>query len=490
MIGLSKFAFSGADPEGSGVSWNIPDWAYYIEVISRHMGYPMMIIFAMTFLYYFFKKERINWTLLGWIILPIIVLTFVDNKDIRYTMPTLPAMAIVTAVVLSQVNNANLRKSLYVITGITVMLTFFFTSFFLKPSFFPYLGLSNYPYNKTWSTNIILDDILEAKKPEKGKFLIVRTLANFAYFQRGSFRDFAAFRNLPITMKGVKRNVGEMTDFFITKSGDFSRQSANAIHLRKILLNDPALTKTFKLFRKYPLPDGTNGLVYKFDMEPAYDLPRVTDLEFIGDSLIKALENYPIYGVKEGVNITATIIPSKNPQDLYYGRYKSIHIKADSAISNKVKIENFELLFENVQINIYDLLLNGKFILFDLEKLTPKGTIYFDDLEKTATKAMKGKGEAKVTGSKNSITIHAKYALSPDQVIEGEAKVNILMEPEKKIWPEFEYLRLGPLDIPILFIRRITNTKLSLQPTSTWPLITNIKKLKISPRKFEINPNI
>ncbi|MZG52731.1 MAG: phospholipid carrier-dependent glycosyltransferase [Nitrospinae bacterium] len=490
LIGLSKFAFSGADPEGAGVSWNIPNWAYYLQVIGSQMGHPMMIIFAVTFLFYFIKKDRINWTLLNWIFFSIIVFTFVDNKDIRYTMPTLPAMAIITAVVLSQVNNANLRKSLYVITGITVMLTFFFTSFFHRPSFFPYLGHENLPITQSWPINRILDDIIEEKQPTEGKNLSVRTLANFAYFQRGSFRDFAAFRNLPITMKGVKRNVGEMTDFFITKSGDFSRQSANAIHLRKILLNDPALTKTFKLFRKYPLPDGTNGLVYKFDMEPAYDLPRIADLEFIGDSLIKALEIYPIYGVKKGVNITATIIPSKNPQDLYYGRYKSIHIKADSAISNKVKIEDFELLFENVQINIYDLLLNGKFILFDLEKLTPKGTIYFDDLEKTATKAMKGKGEAKVTGSKNSITIHAKYALSSDQVIEGKAKVNILMEPEKKIWPEFEYLRLGTLDIPILFVRRITNTKLSLQPTPGWPLVTNIKNLKISPRKIEINPNI
>jgi hypothetical protein len=291
-------------------------------------------------------------------------------------------------------------------------------------------------------------------------------------------------------MKGVKRNVGEMTDFFITRSGDFRGQSANAINARTILLNDPALTKTFKLFRSYPLPDGNNGLLYKFDMEPAYDLPRVTDLEFIGRRLIEAISSYPIYGIKNGVNITATIAPTDNPQDLFYGRYKSIHIKADSAISNKVEIEDFELLFDNIQINIYDLLLNGKFILFNLEKLTPRGTIHFDDLEKSAAKAMKGKGEVRVTGSKNSLTIHAKYTLSPDQILEGETKVNIFMDPGKKIWPVFEYLKLGPLDIPTLFIRRITNAKINLDPTPGWPLKTNIKALKISSRKFQINPGL
>ena len=99
-----------------------------------------------------------------------------------------------------------------------------------------------------------MDDIVKEKKPKNGGHVFVRTLTNFGHFQRGAFRDFAAFRGLPIVMKGVKRNVGEFTDFFITKSGDFSQQSLNAINSRKVLLNDPALTKTFKLLKSYPLP--------------------------------------------------------------------------------------------------------------------------------------------------------------------------------------------------------------------------------------------
>ena len=188
--------------------------------------------------------------------------------------------------------------------------------------------------------------------------------------------------------------------------------------------------------------------------------------------------------------MTVSLTPTNNPQDIYYGRYKSIKIKADSVVSNKVLIENFELLFENVQINIYDLLLNGKFILFNLEKLTPRGTIHFDDLEKSAERGMKGKGTIKVNGAKNSITIHAKYSLSQGQVVDGETKINISLLPGEKIQPTFEYLKLGPLDIPTLFIRRITNAKMILSPTPGWPLATNIQSLKISPRKIEINPGI
>ena len=177
-----------------------------------------------------------------------------------------------------------------------------FTGFFLPSDFLPYLGRTNYPVTERWPINSILDDIVEEGNPKEGKHLSVRTLANYAYFQRGAFMDFSAFRKLPIEMKGVKRNVGEMTNFFITKSGDFSRQSSNAIQHRNRLLKDPSLTKTFKLFRSYSLPDGTKGLVYKFDMEPALDLPGVRNLSLIEKRLIQAFENYPIYGFKNGIN--------------------------------------------------------------------------------------------------------------------------------------------------------------------------------------------
>lgn len=489
LIGMSKFAFPSAVLKGS-MSWDIPIWGYYIEMIVAQMGYPLMSITVIAFIFYIFKKDRFNWTLFAWAIFPIIVFTFVNNKGARYTMPTLPAMALITSVVLIQVKNIPLNKLLFSITGATALATFLYNGFFMPPAFLPFLGRTNFPVTKLWPINPILDDIIEEGKPKNGQHLSVRTLANFGFFQRGAFRDFAAFGKLPIAMKGVKRNTGEMTDFFITRTGDFSNQSSNAIQHRNRLLKDPALTKTFKLFRSYPLPDGTKGLVYKFDMEPAWDLPGVTNLSLIEKRLIEAFANYPIYGVKNGVNLNIIITPTENPEDLYYGKYKSIHIKADSVVSNKVKIEEFELLFENVQINIYDLLLNGRFILFNLEKLTPRGTIHFDDLEKSAAKAMKGKGEIKLTGGKNSLTINALYTLTQDQILEAETKINVLMDPGKKIQPVFEYLKLGPLDIPILFIRRITNAKIFLNPTPGWPIKTNIESLRFSPRKFEINPDI
>ena len=47
LIGMSKFAFSGADPELGVVSWN-----YYLKIMNTQMGYPVLSIFAVTFFFY------------------------------------------------------------------------------------------------------------------------------------------------------------------------------------------------------------------------------------------------------------------------------------------------------------------------------------------------------------------------------------------------------------------------------------------------------
>ena len=43
LIGMSKFAFPSSVLKGSMV-WDLGIWAFYLEVISRQMGYPLMTI--------------------------------------------------------------------------------------------------------------------------------------------------------------------------------------------------------------------------------------------------------------------------------------------------------------------------------------------------------------------------------------------------------------------------------------------------------------
>ena len=196
------------------MAWDLGIWAFYLEVISRQMGYPLMAIFVITLFLYIFKKDRFNWILLAWAILPIIVFTFVNNKGARYTMPSLPAMALITAVVLTQIKNISPRKFLYSITGITTLLTILYNGFIPKPAFLPYLGQANLPFTQLWPINAILDDIIEEAKPEKQEQIIVRTLANYQLFSKRSIQRFCGFSRFAYCNEGRKKKCGRDDRFF------------------------------------------------------------------------------------------------------------------------------------------------------------------------------------------------------------------------------------------------------------------------------------
>jgi 4-amino-4-deoxy-L-arabinose transferase-like glycosyltransferase len=494
-IGMSKFGFPSEVLKGS-MDWNLPIWGFYMEMAGRQMGIPLLFLFVFSIIFLQFKKDGIKGIILAWAILPIILFTFINNKDARYTMPTLPAMALISSLALAQIQSFPWRKCLYALTGVLGLATSVYAGFGSGSIPSPVLGgqlfgSKNPPVTQNWPIDKVLDDIISEADLSSGDFLTVRTLTNHMFFQRGGFRDIAEIRGLPITMKSVKRNVGEMTDFFITKTGDFGLHAYKDINPKLTrLLENPALKKTFTPFKSYPLPDGSEGLVLKKNIQPATDLPDVDNLEEVGKRFMIAFGQYPIYGIKDAINPKVTIIPTENLNDVFLGRYKQIIIKADSVVSNKIKITDFELVFENVQINIYDLLLNNKLILFDLERLTPKGTLNFDSLEKDAYKAMKEKGTVKIEGFDNGILLHASYSLPQGKTLKGSARIKLLFSPGKHIKPIVEYIKLGPFDIPPVFFRRITDKKIILESTPGWPLETNIQTIQIHPRKLQINPTM
>ena len=439
-IGMTKFAFPAEILKGD-MDWNLPIWGFYIEIIERQMGLPLFLIFIFAFISILCKRERFSAVLIVWIMLPTILFTFINNKGARYTLPCLPAMALVSSIYLTKFKHCHLRKILYFATIIFGVTSSLFAGFSNKNVPIPimggkFFGYNNPPISQAWPIQKILEDIVSEVKPAPGKTITARTLTNYKYFQRGGFRDASEIQGLPIVVKSVKRNIGEMTDFFITKTGNYGLHRFRDINPKITrLISDPALQNTFQEFKSYPLPDGSKGLIFKKNVQPAFDLPDIENLHVIGELILNSFENYPIYGIKNAINAEVIIVPTENPDDIFLGRYKQVTIKADSAISNKIKIDDFGLRFEDVQINIYDLILNNKFILFELRKLTPKGTLNFDSLERDAQKLMKQKGEVKVEGFDSGLLIKARYNLPQGQTVEGSAKVTIKFIPGKMISP-------------------------------------------------------
>ena len=368
--GMSKFGFPD-DVLTGAMEWPLSIWGYYLEVAGRQMGMPLFLLFVVAFCVFLSNRKKFNWLLFGWIILPFVAFTFINNKGVRYTMPCLPAISVVSALWMVQIKTIAVRRWTLGVVSAVALFSYIYTGFLsgeIKTPGLggPLFGFKELPVKENWQINSILDDMVKESALAPGQTITARTLTNHAWFHRGAFRDFAEIRGLPVNMKSVKRNLGEMTDFFITK--DRSREGESGVQQinpkRDRLFDDPSLNQTFSLFRSYPLPYGMRGLVLKRDVTPALAVDGATDLEQVGTRFRDALPKYPIYGVKNMKNARVSIVPTDNPEDLALGRYQKITVTADQAVSNKIRLDDFELTFHDVQINLYELFLNGKLIFF------------------------------------------------------------------------------------------------------------------------------
>jgi len=470
-------------------------WIDYTYILQDSVGGILFVLFLIGFIFTLAQRKKFNSLVIGWIAFSYLVFSKFTNHDMRYIMPVLPGMAVVSTSFICGIKRNIFRRVALGLTFVVGLITyshsFLSKQIDIKVFGTPAFGPAYSPITgQNWPLAAVLNDIINEAILIEGETITVRTLTNYPYFNRGGFRNHALFNDLPVVMKSVKRNVGEFTDFFITKEGAGSGSASYQKDInpkKRKLLEDPALRRTFPLFKKYLLPDGTNGLVFKKDVSAATDIEGVDNLKELKKRFLRALEEYPIYGIKDGKNLTISIIPTQNPEDLYLGRYKSIRIKADSVVTNSIRLYDFELNFEGIQINLYDLFLNGKLILFELDRILPRGIIRFEDLEDLAAKEMNGRGKARLMGQENQLILKASYLLPQGIDIKGKAVARVDFKPGEFLNVDLESLNLGPVSIPKAFSRRKLKVRVDLKPTKGWPLYTDIGSLKIFSRRLEIN---
>ena len=123
----------------------------------------------------------------------------------------------------------------------------------------------------------------------------------------------------------------------------------------------------------------------------------------------------------------------------------------------------------------------------ELDRIYPRGTIRFKELEELAIKAMEGQGEARLEGRKDQLVLRVSYRLPQGFDVNGKAVARVGFEPGRSIKPTLESLNLGPISVPQIFYRRMSNIQIHLTPTLGWPLHTDIHSIKIYPRHLEIN---
>ena len=288
-----------APQEGEAPIWTVASWIYYLrELTNQQMLLPFFLLFVGGVVLTL-RRCRVNpylWMLVAWIVVGYVASTLFINKDTRYTMPYLPAFALLTAIGLVQIRQAVIQRvglalivgyALVQFAGLTVGLSPHVAGMPARVGWtFGALPVALYaegvhiadpPRAEEWQVESILAAVMaDATDHDTANIdlpLNVLMVPTMAAFDAQTF-TYAKWRDrLPMEISLVtgiltvdSERVVAQSDYVVTKTGDlgwdFVLQDAGTLTAQLLDATSPLATQ-FELIAEFPLPDGTNALLFR-----------------------------------------------------------------------------------------------------------------------------------------------------------------------------------------------------------------------------------
>ncbi len=294
---LRNNGFLAAQLEQDPAIWTLTSLSHYLlEATREQMLLPFCLLFVVgTWL----ALRRCRWNayllmLLAWIVVGYVVSSLFINKDTRYTMPYLPAIALLTAIGLVQIRHVTSRRVVLALTmtyalvqfvGLTVGISprvAWMPSCIGWPAGRPVLTLyservhiADYARAEDWQVDAILTAMFAdaGTRPPDAPPLQLVVIPTAEYFDAQAF-TYARWRDrLRLNVSFVtgildvdSQEVMANSDYVVTKSGAqgwaFALQDAEEITAQLLDATSP-LRAHYALLAEFPLPDGSTAQLFR-----------------------------------------------------------------------------------------------------------------------------------------------------------------------------------------------------------------------------------
>lgn len=310
-------------------------WTYYAAAVAHQASWPLAAVLALGVVLWLFSRPAPGLWLL-WLGAPYLWLTLLRNKDIRYTLPLLPLLCLLAAGGLERWPERT-RRAVWAAAAL------FAGAHFAYVHLGPYAGPvhawlsrpiagirlvpSFGPDPKPWPLARVLRDAQElVKAPDRGP--VLRVIPDHPYFNPSSFRAVQA--GGPETALKVSgcTDWPAFTDLAVTKTGglgpEFSGPAPRVI-TDELAQAQHRSGRRFELVRRYPLPDGSEALLYARASvtDPG---PSAKVLDELHVSLERLLDRY----LRAAQGLSLEITPFTTA-DTLAGRFRSVRLSALSA---------------------------------------------------------------------------------------------------------------------------------------------------------------
>src|SRR5262245_13964288 len=195
-------------------------------------------------------------------VLPLACFMLLRNKDLRYTLPLLPAAAALGGLAVAALGT-RLRRSLLAVVVLVGLVQLSAVAWAGPPPVtLPWLRepwvLASPPVRADWHQRDFLRIIAQDRG---GRPATVSVVPNDNYFSVSNFRYYAVRDDLPLRLMRPWQGEPLGIDYMILKSGDQGPDFSEAKSRRVIerLERDPALARAYPVIADLPLPDGSTG---------------------------------------------------------------------------------------------------------------------------------------------------------------------------------------------------------------------------------------
>jgi hypothetical protein len=320
---FKQAAESGHAPALSGPSlwfypqWIIPQWGLLATAL---------LLLGLVALAWRPRGRGLLWAALA----PAVIFVLIQNKNLRYTLPLLPAAALATAAGASALP-PRARRGLAWACVLAGAVQVGSAAFALPPPTLlapvvPPIAFSRPPDGGDWHHREILDAIVRAGGPGPVRVAVV---PNDNFFSVSNFRYEVVRDRLPLRLGRAWDQAPLGVDFAIVKTGDQGPDAASAKPDRIMAAlggGDPWLAAAYPVIARVPLPDGSEGMVRMRRLEPVRGVPPAE----LAERLRRGVGDLLADVVREARGLRVTL--DYRDEALAAGRVDAVTLEAESAL--------------------------------------------------------------------------------------------------------------------------------------------------------------
>lgn len=452
---------TGVGVEEDPPIWSVPAWTHYGRALPLQMGEWLAVVAGCAVVASLvLRKREDRWPLL-WIISGYVGLTLLRNKDHRYTLPYLPALALLISAWTWRLKGARLWIALVSVAAVGHTI---------------YAGvIRDPPRPEDWKHRELLQTMAAWHDPREPQ-LLCAVLNNHPLLFGRTLRWTARTLGIPMQTAGIRDDVGDFAEFVLFKSGDLGPASGHSATTAQQLLGaGRSFTEVYRLLATYPLPDGSTCQL--FQRSPTvFHLPdlSLSALERRVAALLPATFHLQVSGEQRDRSLS--VKAEATTEELRQGRLRRLIIEGRSLVIKKIPIASLRLELEDVLLNLYRLWDEGEISLLSVRAIHPTIQVNWADLTERVRQKVTDLESLKAYGTGQEWTIEGRYKGVP---VEVHGSGRLVSQGQQMVW-RVNRVRLAGCPLPTFLLGDYRQQRVLLTPTSSFPITLKIHAIEIT----------